>query len=499
MSKETHPPFFADYRAASEQKIQNQKKEVGNWIPGRNNLRLNLDALRADRRQDQIQAVLQSAGEAHDFTIGLQKKERDEVQFVLRTNAIRLIEQVRSETHTAGSVDRFFRKLLNKAKGEVNHRTTPDISAVAAEMKVAKLFLQDQSSMLEIFGEDGLRSTSINDADKEVVLRNIQRLFRVLEQNVEGKEQADRAAEIRHTIASEVARVLPKLSPVLQEIAMQQMAGLQVEYKASLQMKPDVDGYATSAFLEGLTPSQFAALDEQAKITFLENVRLDAYTGKLLADVLKEERNVAVLEASTKAFSKIDPSDPPSSRVRVGYGRGSFGPWASIPDAEKQRNMKFFQEQTLVQIAELPFAPSTGYEVVKVLDAYAAQGGRKLGEQLMNAEAHISVLQAIPGYYAENFQKATRFQRENVVRDFRESVAAIWLRFSELSGNDRAQNALSLVRVLGRCKQVHQQMVPGSRFRNILGSNYLEVRQKYQSLRGRDEQEVAKQLEKLVA
>jgi hypothetical protein len=511
-----------EQRDLSKQMIEKKKKEVGSWIPGRANLRLNLDALRADRRESQIKATLDSAQNAEDYTTALKDSERKQTEFILRSNTLRLLEQISSTNHTAGAMDRFVKKSVDSVMKNLFNRGSsknergyvpPDASDVSVRRDVAEYFKNDPQAAA-LYGKEGLGSAKIADADKAVLLRNLQELFKAFGRNTNSAESRLAFESTRSQIVHDIAKALPSLSPDLQELAMQSMGELKSfsNYDGDLKSS-NPDTFSQAKFLESLTPESFAALDEEAKIQYLGKVKLDAYAGLQLVHLLKKEKNRAVLDAAMKAFGQADSSSGPDGSIDIAVGYASQK-WAGVQGNEATKLLNFYNKTTLEEALLLPIDRSSGYNALKALDAYASkaymEGGLPAAFEKM-ADTYneyrqadtidLSYFAAAPGYYLEKHRsEKTNYEKKKTADDLTSIVRTTWRKIESLVNGNLSSNLDRidvLVTAMEAGKRVLSEMTPDRSYRQAVGGwQQRDVIRKLDA-KGRREKGLASRLEKV--
>lgn len=101
--------------------------ETGSWLQrgGRpaDTIRVNLDGLQADRRQQQLRALLDAAKDPYKYTESIQGKDqtetarlKQEARFVLAVNPLRAIDQLNSLDHATFSVDRTLKNAIHSIR-----------------------------------------------------------------------------------------------------------------------------------------------------------------------------------------------------------------------------------------------------------------------------------------------------------------------------------------------------------------------------------------------
>lgn len=498
-------------REASQQQIDKKKAEVGSWIPGRRDLRVNLDALQVDRRQKQIEATLDSAKNASDFTIGLKQKERQDVEFILRSNSLRLLEQMNGSNHTAGALDRFVKRLFKKNTEQPREKLVFDKTNTSVRRDVAEFFRNDPQAAA-VFGKDGLGSEAVSESDKAMLLRNVQELFKGLGTSSENPVQREASIALRAQISQDIARALPRLSPALQEQAMVTMASLEQHHPYDSNQTTNVDSLSQSQFLDTLTPESFASLDEEAKIRFLKNVKLDAYTAFRLSQLLSKEKNRAIHEVAFSTFAKVDPNTSPDSGVSVSYGVYN-SEWKDVPQSEKTKLHSFYNEQVIVNALRLPMGRNTGYGALKALDGFADKAGLRFTDVLektadvysdyarLEGNVDESIFLSAPGYYLEKWSSQSGSKKEDVQREFLDVARLNWQRIAgliEKSATTTADQLEPLVSALEQAKKVFSKMAPDKSFITSVG-NYdrQSVINRLKGRVGRGNQQLASRLDKV--
>lgn len=432
----------------TRKELDHKKKEVGSWIPGRHDLRLNLDALQADRREKQIEAALESAKNASDFTLALPKDEREDVEFTLRSNTLRLLEQIKSTNHTAGALDRFLSKWIHGKKKEEEKRgyVLPDASEASVGRKVAEFFLNDPQAA-EIFGATGLGSDKVSDADKAMLLRNMQELFKALGRNKEDLKAFD---GLRAKIVQDVVKALPNLSPQLQDMALQSIAELKQYYSGKSDYAPDADRYSQAQFLEAMKPNVFAQLDEEAKIQYIRKAPMDSYTGMLLMNLLKGEKSRAVMEEAIKAIARFDTSGPDGNHVvHVDH---AVQTWGSVERHKAGELLVFYNKQIFEAVMALPIAQSMGFEALKILEGRVDQTGRSFPDMLENVidpyDYHYSAdgvgasfYLALPGFYLDKFRnEKIAYKKQGIADDLVRVQKMVFNKIANISERNLTQN-----------------------------------------------------------